>query len=156
MRGDISIPDYCCLRTPSDGECVQGGSGGERVQGCCFDEDPLLRTSSSFAPSTAPHITGVISSGSPSTAPHITGAISNGSPSAAPHKMGVSSNVVPLTASDTPSTAPCVGVSEGDSAHVKINCWFGPRGTISPLHFDPEHNLLAQVSVARLIFLLLL
>lgn len=37
------------------------------------------------------------------------------------------------------------GGHEGDGSHVKINCWFGPKGTVSPLHFDPEHNLLAQV-----------
>lgn len=36
---------------------------------------------------------------------------------------------------------------------VDINAWYGPKGTVSPLHHDPKRNLLAQVVGEKQVFL---
>lgn len=41
----------------------------------------------------------------------------------------------------------CLGICED----VDVNAWFGPKGTVSPLHNDPKHNFLCQVFGKKLI-----
>ncbi|KAF5288073.1 hypothetical protein FQR65_LT12123 [Abscondita terminalis] len=40
-----------------------------------------------------------------------------------------------------------------ESCEPDINAWLGPEGTVSPLHFDPKDNLLAQVYGTKQILL---
>lgn len=39
----------------------------------------------------------------------------------------------------------CLSRTDEDSNDPDINAWFGPKGTVSPLHYDPKDNLLTQV-----------
>ena len=45
-----------------------------------------------------------------------------------------------------------VGQGEGsEGEHVTMSAWFGPPHTVSPLHHDPKHNILAQVGFFRVL-----
>lgn len=55
---------------------------------------------------------------------------------------------VPALAADIVTPDYCMLGEVGISS---VNAWFGPAGTVTPLHQDPEHNLLAQVR-GRLVF----
>lgn len=39
----------------------------------------------------------------------------------------------------------CVSETEDDDVEPDIKAWLGPKGTVSPMHHDPKHNLLCQV-----------
>lgn len=51
-----------------------------------------------------------------------------------------------ISTPDYCAVSDCEGKGE-----VRIHSWFGPEGTVSPLHYDPPHNLLCQVMGSKYI-----
>ncbi|KAH8380032.1 hypothetical protein KR009_008565 [Drosophila setifemur] len=47
----------------------------------------------------------------------------------------------------------CTIGKEDQPGAVDIKAWLGPAGTISPMHYDPKHNLLCQVFGSKKIIL---
>lgn len=43
----------------------------------------------------------------------------------------------------------CLSRNYEESSEPDINAWFGPKGTVSPLHYDPKDNLLTQVRLRK-------
>lgn len=73
----------------------------------------------------------------------------------------VSSNVEYLAQHDlfdqVPELAKDFSIPEycllGSTENVDIKAWLGPKGTVSPLHQDPKHNILCQVFGSKKIIL---
>jgi len=40
-----------------------------------------------------------------------------------------------------------------DDIEPDINAWLGPKGTVSPTHYDPKNNFLAQVCLKIYIYI---
>ncbi|XP_014254070.1 lysine-specific demethylase 8-like [Cimex lectularius] len=47
----------------------------------------------------------------------------------------------------------CISDLEDGSYGVDTNAWFGPAGTVTPLHYDPKHNLFCQVVGSKRVLL---
>lgn len=54
-----------------------------------------------------------------------------------------------LRRSDLANDVDAVCDEQDEDEDIAVNAWFGPKGTVSPLHFDPKDNLLCQVVGAK-------
>ncbi|KAH8240182.1 hypothetical protein KR032_011957 [Drosophila birchii] len=60
---------------------------------------------------------------------------------------------IPALKSDISIPDYCSISQEHPPGSVDIKAWLGPAGTISPMHYDPKHNLLCQVFGSKRIIL---
>jgi hypothetical protein len=163
LAADIAVPDYCSLRDSSTAASAVESSGTRGkatdalpspVAGVCEKREegqqegaisePAPRKRRRFLPPDAADAgSGTVGGDGAVSRPipefHVGSAVATSAPFDLPTAAGCDSRVA------SPQREEAEEEEEVEEADVCCNAWVGPAGTVSCLHFDAPHNLLAQV-----------